>query len=53
MVDPAPLVAAEAQRFGITNPILIDADRSVSRAYGMIGIYGHQGRPSDSFALVD
>lgn len=53
MVDPAPLVAAEAQRFGITRPILIDADRSVSEAYGMVGVYGHQDRPSHSFALVD
>lgn len=53
MVDPAPIVAAEAQRFGITTPILIDADRSVSDAYGMIGIYGHADRPSHSFALVD
>ncbi len=53
MVLPAPMVAAEAQRFGITTPILIDADRSVSEAYGMIGIYGHQDRPSHSFALVD
>ena len=53
MVDPAALVAAEAQRFGITRPILIDADRSVSEAYGMVGVYGHQDRPSHSFALVD
>ncbi|GMQ85845.1 MAG: hypothetical protein BMS9Abin07_1413 [Acidimicrobiia bacterium] len=53
MVLPAPMVAAEAQRFGITSPILIDADRSVSEAYGMIGIYGHRDRPSHSFALVD
>lgn len=53
MVLPAPMVAAEAQRFGITSPILIDADRSVSEAYGMIGVYGHRDRPSHSFALVD
>jgi len=53
MVYPAPVVAAEAQRFGITGPILIDADKSVSEAYGMIGIYGHKDRPSHSFALVD
>ena len=53
MVDPAPQVAAETQRFGIATPILIDIDRSVSEAYGMIGIYGHQGRPSHSFALVN
>jgi len=53
MVLPAEQVAAEAHRFGITTPILIDADRSVSQAYGMIGVYGHQDRPSHSFALVD
>jgi peroxiredoxin len=53
MVDPAQKVAAEAQRFGIATPILIDTDRTVSEAYGMIGIYGHQGRPSHSFALVN
>ncbi len=52
MVDPAPIVAAEAARFGIATPILIDADRSVSAAYDMIGVYGHQDRPSHSFALV-
>lgn len=53
MVDPAVVVAAEALRFGITTPILIDSDRSVSRAYEMIGVYGHQDRPSHSFAFVD
>lgn len=53
MVDPAPIVAVEAQRFGITTPILIDTDRAVSNAYGMIGVYGHADRPSHSFALVD
>jgi len=53
MVDSAPLVAAETRRFSISTPILIDEDRSVSEAYGMIGIYGHQGRPSHSFALVN
>ena len=52
MVDPAPLVAAEAARFGIEGPILIDTDTQVSQAYGMVGIYGHGDRPSHSFALV-
>jgi peroxiredoxin len=52
MVDPAPLVAAEAARFGIEGPILIDPDAEVSAAYGMVGIYGHGDRPSHSFALV-
>jgi len=53
MVDPAPVVAAEARRFGISTPILIDADRAVSSAYDMIDAYGHGDRPSHSFALVD
>ena len=52
MVDPAERVAAEASRFGINDPILIDADRSASEAYGMLGVYGHADRPSHSFALV-
>ena len=52
MVDPAPLVSAEAARFGIEDPILIDPGAEVSSAYGMVGIYGHGDRPSHSFALV-
>ena len=52
MVDDPGLVAAEAARFDISGPILIDADRSVSSAYEMMGIYGHADRPSHSFALV-
>ena len=52
MVDPAPLVASEAARFGIEGPILIDPEAEVSAAYGMVGIYGHGDRPSHSFALV-
>ena len=52
-VDPAVVVAGEAQRFGISTPILTDGDRQMSNAYGMIGVYGHHDRPSHSFALVD
>ena len=52
MVNPPQVVEAEAVRFGIDQPILIDSDISVSRAYGMIGVYGHADRPSHSFALV-
>ena len=52
MVDPPDLVSAEARRFGIDLPILIDADRTVSESYGMLGVYGHRDRPSHSFALV-
>ncbi|GBE22466.1 MAG TPA: redoxin domain-containing protein [Actinobacteria bacterium] len=52
MVNPADQVAADAARFGITTPILIDNSRKVSSAYGMIGVYGHADRPAHSFALV-
>jgi peroxiredoxin len=52
MVDPAPLVATEAARFGIESPILLDPGAKVATAYGMVGIYGHGDRPSHSFALV-
>ncbi len=52
MVDPASSVAAEAARFGIETPILLDPGAEVARAYGMVGIYGHADRPSHSFALV-
>lgn len=52
MVDPAPMVAAEAARFGIEGPILIDPGARISSTYGMVGIYGHGDRPSHSFALV-
>jgi len=53
MVETQQRVAAEAQRLGVTTPILIDIDRSVSQSYDMIGIYGHQNTPTHSFALVD
>ncbi len=52
MVDPGPMVAAEAARFGIESPILIDHGAQVSQGYGMVGVYGHGDRPSHSFALV-
>lgn len=52
MVDPAPMVAAEAARFGIETPILVDTGAQVSRDYGMVGVYGHADRPSHSFALI-
>ncbi len=52
MVDPPDLVAAEASRFGISQPILIDRSRAVSQSYDMLGVYGHTDRPSHSFALV-
>jgi peroxiredoxin len=52
MVQDAELVRTTALAWGIDQPILIDADRSVSEAYGMLGINGHSDRPSHSIALV-
>lgn len=52
MVDDAEIARVEAGRYGATTPIALDADRSVSEAYGMLGAYGHGDRPSHSFALV-
>jgi hypothetical protein len=43
----------EAERYGATGPIALDPDRSVSEAYGMLGVYGHGDRPSHSFVRVD
>lgn len=52
MVDPLERVAVEANRWSIDMPIVIDADRGLSAALGMLGQYGHGDRPSHSFALV-
>jgi peroxiredoxin Q/BCP len=53
MVNPADMVAREAQRLGVNSPILIDEDRSVSAAYGMLGLFGHGDLPTHSFALIE
>ena len=52
MVGPPDALVDEAARFGIDEPILVDADRSVSAAYGMLGQFGHGNVPSHSFAYV-
>ncbi|HSM00973.1 MAG TPA: redoxin family protein [Acidimicrobiia bacterium] len=53
MVDPQLIVASEATRWGIDMPIVIDDDLELSRAMGMLGVYGHSNSPSHSFALAD
>lgn len=53
MVDPPEMVARQASLFGVDQPIVIDADRTLSKAMGMLGVYGHVDRPSHSFALAD
>ena len=52
MVDDAEIARIEAERYGAITPIALDADRTVSEAYGMLSAYGHGDRPSHSFALV-
>jgi peroxiredoxin len=52
MVDRPGWLAAESIRLGVTTPIVVDADRRVSEAYGMLGQHGHGDVPSHSFALV-
>ena len=53
VVNPADQVRAELDRFGLTTPYLIDADESVSDAYGVLGTGMHENLPGHSFILVD
>jgi peroxiredoxin len=53
VVNPAPEVRRELDRFGLTTPFLIDPDRSVSAAYDTIGRGHHADLPGHSFILVD
>jgi peroxiredoxin len=53
VVDDPEITRTEAERYGATDAIALDPDRSVSEAYGMLGVYGHGDRPSHSFVLVD
>lgn len=53
VVDDADITRIEAERYGATGPIALDPDRTVSEAYGMLGVYGHGDRPSHSFVRVD
>lgn len=53
VVDDPEITRIEAERYGASGPIAIDADRTVSAAYGVLGVYGHVDRPSHSFVRVD
>jgi peroxiredoxin len=53
VVDDPDITRLEAERYGATGPIALDPDRTVSEAYGMLGVYGHGDRPSHSFVRVD
>jgi peroxiredoxin len=53
VVDDAEITRVEAERYGATTPVALDPDRTVSEAYGMLGVYGHGDKPSHSFVRVD
>ncbi len=53
VANPVPDVISEMNRFGLTTPYLVDADTSVSQAYGMLGKGMHANLPGHGFVLVD
>lgn len=53
VMNPAEQVRREMASYGLRTPYLIDADGSVSRAYGTIGKGMHAGLPGHSFVLID
>ena len=52
MVDAPDLLEQEASRWGITLPILVDSDTSVSQDYDALGGM-HANKPNHTFVLVD
>ena len=52
MVDAPDLLEQEASRWGITLPILVDSDTSVSQDYDAMGGM-HADKPNHTFVLVD
>ena len=53
VVNTEPDVRREMARFGVSTPFLIDADRGVSNAYGVLGKGMHADLPGHTFVLVD
>ncbi len=53
VMDPASQVRQEMTAFGIRTPYLIDAEGTVSRAYGVLGKGMHAGLPGHGFVLID
>jgi peroxiredoxin len=53
VANPANQVRQEMDRFGVSTPYLIDADTSISQAYGMLGNGMHANLPGHGFVLVD
>lgn len=53
VANPMEVTLGELARFGLTTPYLVDADTSVSSAYGMIGQGMHANLPGHGFVLID
>ena len=53
VANPMEITQAELARFGLTTPYLVDADTSVSSAYGMLGQGMHANLPGHGFVLID
>lgn len=53
VMNPTDQVRTELARFGIRTPYLIDADGSVSDAYGVLGKGMHANLPGHAFVFID
>ena len=53
VMNPVDQVRSEEQRFGLSTPFLVDADGSVSKAYGVLCKGMHANLPGHSFVLID
>lgn len=53
VVDPPDLARQEAQRWGLSVPILLDQGGQVSRAYKTLGFGMHANKPNHTFVFVD
>jgi peroxiredoxin len=51
-VDSMPVSQAAAQEYGVTTPFLVDDDKSMSEAYGVMRWATPGGEPSHTFVLV-
>lgn len=53
VANPMEVTLGELARFGLATPYLVDADTSVSSAYGMLGQGMHANLPGHGFVLID
>jgi len=53
MVDPTSLIKNEVSRWGLTMPVLSDANRAVSRQYNTLGFGMHADKPNHTFVFID